>query len=307
MRDIDRLAAPFRDLIRRKANASHLPNSILFGGTCAPYSLQFHDLMHHTLKEKESTMLRMLGGSPRSRQIIHSLISRGYRLISDHCTLNDSPLPCPPLPHYTTAPLPSHYCWALALIQYLQAADSNIHITPPFPQTSYLPKPTQTPIHSLFSATRDSPLTLTDVHEFESSYHIYFVEELFSFPPQSASITITSILPLFPPKFIPFLSLLITSALSRSDLTLGTIVSRDHLILQLPTHQHPIYIEGLIASAHTPHPFHALIREWKPTTTGRHRSTTAFLRLPHLNHLSPSVTDIPTHTITILLDTYAQP
>ena len=117
-------------------------------------------------------MLRMLAGSPLSRQIIHSLLSRGYRLTSDHCPFNSSPLPFPDLPHYSSPTTPSTYCWALALIQYLQAADSNLHITPPFPATSVNTLISHTPIHSLYSASRDCPLT--DVYDFEeASYHIY--------------------------------------------------------------------------------------------------------------------------------------
>ena len=299
MSDLSRLAAPFRDLIRRKANASHLPNTILFGGSCSPYSLQYFDLMHHTLKEKESTMLRMLGGSPRSRQIIHSLLSRGYRLITDHCTFNTSPLPCPTLPHYSKPPLPSQYCWALALIQYLQAADSNTHITPPFPRTYSLPQLTQTPIHSLYSPSRDSPLTLNEVHEFESSYHIYFVEELFSYPPQSARTTIAFLTPLFPTKFINFLTHIINIALNSLELTLGTIITREHTILKLPNLRYPAYIEGLVAPANSLHPSQALVRCWKPITKGR-QHIPKFLRLPHIDHLAPLISPIPTniHTTT---------
>ena len=125
MQDLNLLSGPLRDLIRRKANASHLPNVILFGGNSTPYSLPYYDLMLHTAKEKENTMLRMLGGSTRSRQTIHSLLSRGYRLTAEHTTFNDSPLPYPTLTHHLTPSHPSHYCWALALIQYLQTAGSN--------------------------------------------------------------------------------------------------------------------------------------------------------------------------------------
>ena len=298
MHDLDRLAAPFRDLIRRKANASHLPNTILFGGDCSPYSLQYHDLMHHTLKDKESTMLRMLSGTPRSRQTIHSLLSRGYRLISDHCTFNESPLPCPILPHHSTPPLSSQYCWALALIQYLQAASSNLHITPPFPKTPASLHVTQTFIHSFFSPDLDSPLTITEVHEFESSYHLYFAEELFSYPPQLEQNTAISILPLFPRKFANFLRRIITAALSTSDLSLGTIVTRDHIIVQLPDHSQPVYIEGLIAPTSTSQPSQALIRKWTTLKNRDKQKSTKFIRLPHTDHLSPSIINIPINTIT---------
>ena len=151
MHDLNTISGPLRDLLRRKANASHLPNVILFGNNATTYSSPYHDLMHHTLKEKESTMLRMLAGSPLSRMTIHSLLSRGYRIITEHTPFNDSPLPFPRIPNCLTPTQPSQYCWALALIQYLQAAESNLHISHPHtpnprPPTSS-PKPHYT--HSI--------------------------------------------------------------------------------------------------------------------------------------------------------------
>ena len=57
-------AADFiRDLIRIKANASHLPNVLLFANKSCQYGHMYYDLMAHTLREKESTMLRMLAGT----------------------------------------------------------------------------------------------------------------------------------------------------------------------------------------------------------------------------------------------------
>ena len=295
MHDLNNIAAPFRDLIRKKAHASHIPNTILFGSGCAPYSLPYHDLMHHTLKEKESTMLRMLGGSPRSRQIIHSLLSRGYRLISDHITFNNSPLPCPSLPNYLLPSHPSHYCWALCLIQYLQAADSNLHVTPPFPITSAPTPISQTPLHNLYDPTRDHPLLLTDIHDFESSYHIHFVEELFSYPPLDASATIDNLRQLFPPAFLPFLRNIIENALHTPHLTLGTIITREHIIVKLPSLSIPAYIEGLITPSLTQLPTQALIRHWSPFNTNRNPPT-KFMRITHTAHLSPIISNIPIHT-----------
>ena len=134
--DLDRISAPLRDLIRIKANATHLPNAILFSGNSTPYSLPFTDLTSNVLKEKESTVLRMLAGSQMSRQIIHCLLARGHRLISDHLSFSTSPIPCPALSRPTKRAMPHMHCWALAIIQYLQLSDSNISITNPFPHTS---------------------------------------------------------------------------------------------------------------------------------------------------------------------------
>ena len=297
MHDLDAISGPFRDLIRRKANASHLPNAILFGGACSPYSLPYHDLMHHTLKDKESTMLRMLSGHTLSRQTIIFLISRGYRLISDHCTFNNSPLPCPLLPSYHNKTHPSHYCWALSLIQYLQAAQSNVHITPPFPTSHSTTFVTQTPIHSLYSLDADSPLTLSEIHEFESSYHLYFVEELFSYPPKSANDTYTSIFPLFPNKYSNFIHRIIITALSTPNLTLGTIILRDHIILHIPQNNNPTYLEGLIHPTTHSSPPQALTRSWTLLPRGKSKKC-QFLRLPHDVHLAPNIINIPNYAIT---------
>ena len=297
MQDLDVIAGPFRDLIRRKANASHLPNAILFGGACAPYSLPYHDLMQHTLKDKESTMLRMLSGHAISRQTITSLLSRGYRLISDHITFNNSPLPCPLLPPYQTKTNPAHYCWALSLIQYLQAAQSNLHITPPFPASHSNTVATQTPIHSLFSSEHDSPLTLTDIHEFESSYHLYFVEELFSFPAKSAIDTYTSIFPLFHNKYASFLYRIINTALGTPHLTLGTLILRDHIILNLPHNNQPHYLEGLIYPTTASSPPQALTRSWSLPKRNNSQQR-IFLRLSHDNHLNPNTLQLPLYEIT---------
>ena len=298
MKDLSNLSAPFRDLIRRKANASHLPNAILFSGNSTPYSLPYHDLMLHTLKEEESTMLRMLGGTPMSRQIMHSLLSRGHRLITEHTTFSNSPIPCPPLPHPKSPPHSSHYCWALSLIQYLQAAHSNLHLTPRFPQSPTPKTITQTPLHSLHNAYLDSPLSVQDILDFESSYHIHFLEELFSYPPKSSQDTISILLPLFPKTFHKFIQRVITDTLATpTQLTLGCIIAREHILLLLPQNTQPLYVEGLIAPSSTPSPSQAFTRQWKHTIHNHHRMP-CLLHLPHTSHSHPSVEPFPLYPIT---------
>ena len=218
MHDLNKISGPLRNLLRRKANASHLPNVLLFGNNATYYSLPYHDLLHHTLKEKESTMLRMLAGSPLSRMTINSLLSRGYRLLTEHTPFNDSPLPFPRIANYLTPTQPSQYCWALALIQYLQAAESNLHITPSYPKSTTTHTISQTPLHTLHDSSRDAPLTVHDIMDFESSYHIHFIEELFSYPPKAPNKTITPLLPLFPKHFHAFLKNALTIAHSNSSL-----------------------------------------------------------------------------------------
>ena len=188
--DLDTLSAPLRDLIRRKANASHLPNAILFSGNATPYSLPFTDLTSHVLKEKECTMIRMLSGSSISRRTIHCLLSRGHRLISDHISFSSSTIPCPLIPKPFDRALPHHHCWALSLIQYLQASNTNLSISVPFPLTLSHTSITQTPLHTLYHPILDSPLTTEDIFNFEASYHVHFLEELF---PSSSSLPPTSL------------------------------------------------------------------------------------------------------------------
>ena len=84
MKDLNTLSASLRDLIRTKANVSHLPNALIFANNNCTYGHTYYDLMSHTLREKESTMLRMMDGAPYSRQIMHCLLARGQRLISEH-------------------------------------------------------------------------------------------------------------------------------------------------------------------------------------------------------------------------------
>ena len=100
MYDLNNLSGTPRDLLRTKSNASHLPNAILFADSKCSYGHKYYDLMAHTIRDKESTMLRMLGGAPYSRQIMHCLLSRGQRLISDNQSFSLNPVPCPQLPHY---------------------------------------------------------------------------------------------------------------------------------------------------------------------------------------------------------------
>ena len=300
MHDLNTISGPLHDLLRRKANASHLPNALLFGNNATSYSLPYHDLMHHTLQEKESTMLRMLAGSPLSRMTIHSLLSRGYRLLTEHTPFNDSPLPFPRIPHYLAPTHPSQYCWALALIQYFQAADSNLHITPTYPKSTTTQNISQTPLHAFHNPSRDTPLTVHDIMDFESSYHIHFVEELFSYPPKPPHETINPLLPLFPNHFHAFLKHVLTTAHSNPSLTLGKVIAREHMILQLPhshQHQYSTYLEGLISPNHTSFSSHAFTRSWQVLRSAK-RNTPAVLRLTHIAHTNPVITNIPTSVYT---------
>ena len=146
-------------------------------------------------------MLRMMDGAPYSRQIMHCLLARGQRLISEHQSFSLTPTPCPLLPHYMQHNEQSHYCWAFSLIQYLQAADANIYTTSLFPKSTINTECTQTPLHTYFNIDNDAPLTLDNILDFENSYHIYFVEELFPFPPSHPTTFITHLLQLFPLKY----------------------------------------------------------------------------------------------------------
>ena len=259
--DLDKLTAPLRHVIRKKANATHIPNAALFSGAATPYSLPFTDLTTFILKEKESTMLRMLGGSHYSRQIIHCLLARGHRLISDNNSISPYPAPCPILPSPACTTSPSHYCWALALIQYLQAANSNINIANPVPTTQSPLSITQTPIHSLLRTALDSPLTIDDIKDFESSYHLYFLEELFPHSNDSPESFLRNFLSLFPSKYHNFLSRIIHTFHNNPAFSLGTFILRDHILIK-DNNDSIIYIEGLIPPSTPSHSIQLLTRSW---------------------------------------------
>ena len=285
--DLDKLAAPLRHVIREKANASHIPNAALFSGASTPYSLPFLDLTTFILKEKESTMLRMLGGSHRSRQIIHCLLARGHRLISDTDSLSPIASPCPILPSLSLPASPSHHCWALSLIQYLQATNSNINIKYPTPSTPSQLKVTQTPLHSLLQSTLDYPLTVPDIAEFESSYHIYFLEELFPHTNDPPHSFLPPLLSLFPAKFHNFLSRLINTFHNNPEFSLGTIILRDHIIFK-SSNQSIEYIEGITPSLDRSHLLQLLTRTW--------HLKRASSRTPTYTITSPNPPSPPTNT-----------
>ena len=293
MHDLNELSGPLRNLIRQKTNASHLPNAILFSGNSTAYSLPYYDLMTHTVKEKESTMLRMLSGSAQSRQTIHSLLCRGQRLISENCSFINNPTPCPQLPYHLQPSQQSHYCWAHSLIQYLQAANSNIHTASRFPTTSPPYTITQTPIHTSYNQTLDSPLTLADIFDFESSYHLYFIEELFTYPLQHPNTYIDCLTVIFPPQYQQFLKRIILANYDNRLLSLGQLIAREHLLLQLPSSKHPTYIEGLLNPHNDNHSRAALTRTW--ALIHQHQSKqTSFLRIYHNNYQIPTINPIPT-------------
>ena len=135
--------------------------------------------------------------------------------------------------------------------------------------------------------------------DFESSYHIHFVEELFSYPPKTPHETITPLLPLFPKHFHAFLTNALTIAHSNPSLTLGKVIIREHMLLKLPhTHQQPhiTYLEGLIAPNHTSFSSHAFTRSWQVIRSPKRNN--AFLRLTHITHINPVITNIPTSVYT---------
>ena len=289
MKDLHYLGAPLRHLLRQRSNASHLPNAILFAGNATTYSLPFIDLMTHTVKEKESTMLRMLAGSTISQRTIYSLLARGTRLITDNQSFHDSPQPCPLLPHHLNPQSSHHHCWALALIQYLQAASSNIHSTIPFPLTSATTHVTQTPLHTLLNPLTDTTLTVSDIKDFESSYHIYFLEELFSYPPTPPHSYLPTLLPLFPPHLHPFITRITTENYTNNSITHGVIIMREHLLIHIPPLTQPSYIEGLFPSHQ--HSL-ALTRQWSCPRRIR-PAPNNLLKIDHHSHHSAELTRIP--------------
>ena len=298
MYDLSTISAGLRDLLRKKSYATHLPNALLFSANATSYSLPYHDLMAHTLREKERTTLRMLAGASFSRQIIHCLLERGNRLISEHHTMTNTPVGCPLLHHFTTQVDPTHYSWALSLIQYLQIANSNIFTTTPTPSTLPHIHCTQTSLHSLYSHSLDTPLTLDDILDLESSYHIYFIEELFPYPPTPPQTFLPTLTTIFPSQFHSFLTRILTTTYNtNSHLTLGKVILREHLMLQIPSLPNCTYIEGLLHFNHQPNSQHISTRQWTPNSKKSH---TIKLQLHHTTFTHATQHSIP---VTPLLTT----
>ena len=293
MHDLNKLSGTLRDLIRQKTNASHLPNAILFSGNATPYSLPYHDLMSHIVREKESTMLRMLSSSAHSRQVMHALLCRGQRLITENYSFTNNPTPCPRLPHHLEPSQSTHYCWAHSLIQYLQAANSNIHTASLFPTSAPTYTVTQTPIHTSYDQALDSPLTLEDILDFESSYHLYFIEELFPYPLKHPTTYLSSLSNIFPSQYEKFLRRIILENYDNHKLSLGQVISREHMLLHLPSHTYPTYMEGILHHLNTNQNMMALTRTWIPSHARQH--TPSFLRIPHDQHQTPKLTPLPLH------------
>ena len=279
MYDLNTISAGLRDLVRKKSHATHLPNALLFSANATSYSLPYYDLMSHTLREKERTTLRMLAGASFSRQIIHCLLERGHRLISEHHTMTNTPIGCPLLHHFTTQVDSTHYSWALSLIQYLQIAKSNVFTTTPTPLTLPHIHCTQTSLHSFYSHSLDTPLTLDDILDFESSYHIHFIEELFPYPPAPPHTFLPALNAIFPHQFHNFITRILTTIYtSHSTLTLGQVILREHMMISIPSIPNCTYIEGLIHNNNSHQSQHLLIRQWM--STKKHSNTTKL----HLNH-----------------------
>ena len=247
--------------------------------------------MTHTLRDKESTMLRMLGGTPYSRQIMHCLLSRGQRLISDNQSFSHEPIPCPQLPHYMRPTEQTHYSWALSLIQYLQISQSNIHTTHLFPLPNASQTCTQTPIHTYYNINDDAPLTLDDIRDFEASYHLYFIEELFPYPPIEPASFLPKLLPLFPTHYHRYISKATNAAYLSPHLSLGEVILREHIIIRLPHSPSASYVEGV---HHVNQPNSLSIRTQLWEYSDQLQNST-----PH-QHTPANVvnTRIPTHTIT---------
>ena len=297
MYDLNNLSGTLRDLLRTKSNASHLPNAILFADSKCSYGHKYYDLMAHTIRDKESTMLRMLGGAPYSRQIMHCLLSRGQRLISDNQSFSLNPVPCPQLPHYMCPTEQAHYSWALSLIQYLQISQSNIHTTQLFPQHNTNKICTQTPIHTYYNTNEDAPLTLNEILDFETSYHLYFVEELFPYPPIDPSSFLLNLLPLFPPQYHGYIAKATNIAFMSHHLSLGQVILREHTIIQLPHTTSPSYIEGV---HHTTSSTSFAIRTqlWDIPRNTPHQPSNLLLTLPHSRLHTINTHDIPPYPIT---------
>ena len=121
---------------------------------------------------------------------------------------------------------------------------------------------TQTPLHSLHDLTTDHPLTLNDIKEFETSYHIYFLEEPFPYPLRPSNEYLPHLLSLFPQHIHRFITRLIHDNHSNPKITPGIIIMREDLLLKLPHNTNPTYIEGILP----PTPFfpspQVMTRQW---------------------------------------------
>ena len=89
------------------------------------------------------------------------------------------------------------------------------------------------------------PLTLDNILDFENSYHLYFVEELFPFPPSHPTTFVTNLLQLFPLQYHTYIQRITLLAFQSETLSLGQVILRDNIMMKLPNKLHPVYIEGI--------------------------------------------------------------
>ena len=130
-------------------------------------------------------------------------------------------------------------------MQYLQISQSNIHTTHLFPLPNASQTCTQTPIHTYYNINDDAPLTLDDIRDFEASYHLYFIEELFPYPPIEPASFLPKLLPLFPTHYHRYISKATNAAYLSPHLSLGEVILREHIIIRLPHSPSASYVEGV--------------------------------------------------------------
>ena len=232
----------------------------------------------------------MLSGAHISRQTIHCLLARGHRLLTDHLSYSSAPIPCATIPDPSARALPHTHCWALSLIQYLLSSQSNISITFPPPLTSSSHTITQTPLHSLYDPSIDLSLSLDDIFDFEASYHIHFLEDLFPTTPITPKQYILRLLPLFPPPIHNNLSRIIHTYANSPQYTLGHVTLREHITFYSPNTQSFQYIEGIMhPNQSTPTPT-LLTRTWLHHPS---RGPNSRASLPHTLYHKTNLSNAP--------------
>jgi hypothetical protein len=116
-------------------------------------------------------------------------------------------------------------------------------------------------VDDVLSSGRHLLSLINDILDFESSYHLYFLEELFPFPSRPPNTFLNPLLSLLPATYHNFISRIILTFSTSTDLSLGKVILREHLLIKLPNS--PItYIEGILPPTSLSPNTQLYIRTW---------------------------------------------
>jgi hypothetical protein len=260
---LDKVAAPFRKLVRNKLHVKKIPNVILFGQQATNYSMDFTDLTDYVNEMKDSRRIRLMAGTPHTRRLVTCLFDRVACQADTDQNSTITWTKCAHLPARRLAGTPSGVGWAHSLIQLVQSIpDAEIALRY-LPHNINLQKASQvlgTPITQTFltpllqpEVDHLSPQAWEDIQE---QYQLYYVEELFEYhaelPTEEAVAAhtghINRMMNTIHTEAHPFLTRIINEYASRTDISHGVITARPEIFFYTEETDHTNR-EGPLTSA----------------------------------------------------------